>query len=1116
MKQWGLVVLIAISLFVLPTSALELEVSTTIPEYIMEDHLNLTGTTTLTLGTWKEDSTAAFNNGLRVNVTVLDDNITLKPELGFSLLNNGQAVMKGGSSSSWDYYLIAGFDVVNVSGTYYMYYTGSMSTSLANPRHIGLATSTDGISWTKYSGNPVVRSGVNSYELVNIMSPAVLYDNGTWHMWYAGNHGHTGSHPAQDVDICYANSSDGYNWTKYSNNPVLKHGATNWDSMDVRPTSVMKDNQGFTLYYKAVPLNPGNNIPYLAKATSSDGISWTTSVDNPLRTGDPNGWETGKSHGTTLEGANSTYRMWTFAGGNSWKVGWLSSIDGVDWEDSGSQVLSPVLGTIYSKHLMYPRVSDTTEGYMMFVECMDINDLRTIGAFKVERKKMDGRFTSQEFDAGGIVTFNSLNWTADVPSGGSLSIQARWGDQTSNLTNWTSINRTEDISNVTARYFQYRADFKAYEDWFRVTLGSFNIDYTVPMNQVEVSVEGGQWQPADLIETQWYLNTSLHDGDYIIDVKVTDSLGDSITKSIPVKVDLYDPVLSLVLEEGRYATSSPTISYSLAGEDTHGISEQMISFRPDFLGAVWEPYNPVGALESPISNGYVSVYAKLKDGAGRISINVTDSIIVDTTPPVGRLLIEGGAAATNDPYVMLNITWTDLSGVVDMMVSNDADFTGAAWQTSNNNVQWSLEDVDGERTVYVRLRDAMGWTADLSSEIILDRTQPSATLTINNDDLYTSSRNVDLSITFHDDNPVLVKFSNAADTWPDIWRDLVSPIELPWELTGGEDGIREVRLLVRDAAGNEIVVIDDILLDTTPPEVELTVADGNQFISELLVGVQLVATDATSGVAKMRMSNTGYFTDVAWKEYNEESTWLFPEGEGMKTLFVQVMDGADLITTLDTTVIMDTTAPTGTFTINDGDAFVQSSRVSLRLNYEDDFGLDFLRVSNSASFEDAQWVAFMATMSWDLMEEGERTVYLEVLDRAGNVATSEATIIYDETPPVIEYLSPTKKVTTEEKVTVEVSVVDNVDQMPVVEWRMDAGAWETLVGTSFQIKLADGDHTIEVCATDGAGNEALETIAMEKEPEPSIASSLFLWIIIVVVVVVIAVGYWQWKGKDIS
>jgi hypothetical protein len=542
----------------------------------------------------------------------------------------------------------------------------------------------------------------------------------------------------------------------------------------------------------------------------------------------------------------------------------------------------------------------------------------------------------------------------------------------------------------------------------------------------------------------------------------------------------------------------------------------MISFMDDFFGAQWEKYTPVGELRYIGPDGIVYVFAKLKDAAGRVSITEFDTILLDTTPPTGSLLINGGAIATNDSNVMLNISWTDLSGVVDMMVSNDREFIGATWHTSDHNIPWNLEDVDGGHTVYVRLRDAVGWTTDIYDDIILDTIPPTARIIINEDDVYTSKRDVTLYITIDDMILTQVKLRNAGLPWNDNWLYHISPAEHPWTLTDGVDGSREVSMLVRDAAGNEVVVTDEILLDTTPPEVELTVAGGNQFISELLASVQIVATDATSGVAKMRMSNTGYFTDVAWKEYVEGSDWLFPEGDGMKTLFVQVMDGAGLITTLDTTVIMDTTAPKGTFTINEGGVFVQTSQVTLRLDFEDDFGLDVVRASNSVSFEGALWVAYIASISWDLVEEGERVVYLEVRDEAGNVATSEASIIYDGTPPVIEFLSPKKKVTSEEKVTVEVSVTDNVDNSPLVDWRIDEGAWETLVGTSFQIKLADGDHSIEVRSTDGAGNVAVEALELEKETEPSIASSPFLWIIVVVVVVVTAVAYWQWKGKDDS
>ena len=1092
----------------MPTAALEMEVTTTIPEYIMDDYLILTGTYATTADSFVDDDSYNFSLGTSRNLTVLADSLELEPSLDVTMLNGGNPVFRGGTSSDWDY-LLWGFDVIKVNGVYTLFYAAGKSPTMSTAKDIGIATSTDGISFTRYSSNPVLTHGSH----VSIARP-VPYYNGTWHMYYTSNDG--GDMALRDRNGDYAYSDDGINWTEYARNPVLPNGDPDnlWDGLLVDVECMLNDNGTYMLYYTGD--TGSTNEWQTGLATSTDGVNWTKDPNNPVYSGDRSQWDGGNAKINTIEMANGTYRAFVSGDMGNSKVGWIWSEDGINWQDSGSSLIGRTAGTIYSRSIGNPMLIDEGDHYKLYAQCMPTSSWadRTVGCFKLVPENLDGTYTSRVFDAGGVVRLINVTWDVNFTVTGELDMRIRYGNTTGSMSGWTSLDTGDAAANVTARYFQYRMDLDVPRDWMNAYFNRVEINYEAFVERIEVFVDGGAPISVDHNATGWSTNLSLHDGDYLIDVKVTDSRGDSVTESIPVKVDLYDPVLDLVLEGGRYATSSSTISYTLAGEDTHGISRQMISFMDDFFGAQWEKHTPMGELRYAGPDGYVYVYAKLKDGAGRISITEFDTILLDTTPPIGSLLIEGGAIATNDPDVMLNISWTDLSGVVEMMVSNDRDFIGATWYTSDHNIPWNLEDVDGGHTVYVRLRDAVGWTTDIYDDIILDTIPPTARIIINEDDVYTSKRDVTLYITIDDMILTQVKLRNAGLPWNDNWLYHISPAEHPWTLTDGVDGSREVSMLVRDAAGNEVVVTDEILLDTTPPEVELTVAGGNQFISELLVGVDLIATDATSGVAKMRMSNTDDFSDASWKEFQEGSDWLFPEGDGMKTLFVQVIDGAGLITTLDTTVIMDTTAPAGTFTINEGGVFVQTSHVTLRLDFEDDFGIDVVRVSNSVSFEGAQWVAYIASMSWDLVDEGERVVYLEVRDLAGNVATSEATTIYDETPPVIEFLSPKKKATTEEKVTVEVSVFDSIDQTPVVEWRIDAGAWETLVGTSFQIKLADGDHSIEVRAMDGAGNEAVEALELEKEPEPSIASGLFLWIIVVVVVVVAAVGYWQWKGKD--
>ena len=76
----------------------------------------------------------------------------LFPGLEVKELNGGDPVFKGTSTTSWDAY-VHQFDIVELNGTYYMYYSGSNTTSTNSTWHIGLATSADGLNWTRYASN---------------------------------------------------------------------------------------------------------------------------------------------------------------------------------------------------------------------------------------------------------------------------------------------------------------------------------------------------------------------------------------------------------------------------------------------------------------------------------------------------------------------------------------------------------------------------------------------------------------------------------------------------------------------------------------------------------------------------------------------------------------------------------------------------------------------------------------------------------------------------------------------------------------------------------------------------------------------------------------------------
>jgi len=83
---------------------------------------------------------------------------------------------------SWDSTIAGVPAVVRASGTYYMYYIGSGDLVTFS---VGLATSPDGIHWTRAASKPVM-SPQGSWEGSWIGALSVLFRNNTFMLWYNG------------------------------------------------------------------------------------------------------------------------------------------------------------------------------------------------------------------------------------------------------------------------------------------------------------------------------------------------------------------------------------------------------------------------------------------------------------------------------------------------------------------------------------------------------------------------------------------------------------------------------------------------------------------------------------------------------------------------------------------------------------------------------------------------------------------------------------------------------------------------------------------------------------------------------------------------------------------
>jgi hypothetical protein len=71
-----------------------------------------------------------------------------------------------------------------------------------------------------------------------------------------------------------------------------------------------------------------------------------------------------------------------------------------------------------------------------------------------------------------------------------------------------------------------------------------------------------------------------------------------------------------------------------------------------------------------------------------------------------------------------------MDAIHEMMIANDATFEEASWQPYSTEIEWQLENGEGWRTVYVRLRDGLGRVTNTSDTIYLGTQAPADELSL--------------------------------------------------------------------------------------------------------------------------------------------------------------------------------------------------------------------------------------------------------------------------------------------------------------------------------------------------------------------------------------------------
>ncbi len=98
-------------------------------------------------------------------------------------------VFEPGESGAWDDEIVSHFSVSkDASGLLHLFYFGSSATQTCTdcaftPGSIGYATSQDGIEWTRYPQNPVIRAGEPGQPYL-VGGPSTIFEDGHLRLWF--------------------------------------------------------------------------------------------------------------------------------------------------------------------------------------------------------------------------------------------------------------------------------------------------------------------------------------------------------------------------------------------------------------------------------------------------------------------------------------------------------------------------------------------------------------------------------------------------------------------------------------------------------------------------------------------------------------------------------------------------------------------------------------------------------------------------------------------------------------------------------------------------------------------------------------------------------------------
>lgn len=529
----------------------------------------------------------------------------------------------------------------------------------------------------------------------------------------------------------------------------------------------------------------------------------------------------------------------------------------------------------------------------------------------------------------------------------------------------------------------------------------------------------------------------LAEGDHRLVVTATDQAGNSATKELTFTLDRTAPVITVSGVADGWIGKDASVVPVFGATDLH-----LASTTATLDGA------PFGSGTAVAAEGDHRLVVTASDTAGNTA-TTTVAFTFDRTAPVVAIAGVANGWIGKDASVAPTFSATD-QHLADVTGALDgAPFSSGASVTA-----------EGTHRLVVTANDRAGNVGTSEITFTLDRTPPVVTIAgVSNGYL---GKDPSLTPTFGATDATAVTLAATLDGAPFTSGTVV-----------GAEGDHQLVATATDAAGNAASATATFALDRTQPAISFSgVTAGGIYGSSVAPGVAVV--DAHPASQSVTLDGVPFVSGVS------------VDVEGAHVLWASATDGAGNSSSAEVSFAIDRTPPAISITTPADGSLTASADVELVANVTDDRKLDTVTVNGAAV---APGVAGGYRTLVHLVE-GANRIEVAARDAAGNGSSSAVTVHLDTTLPVLAVSSPAEGATLSSG---SVLVDGTASDLHLSSVKVQGTAVAVGAGGSFSttLQLAAGPQTIEIVATDTAGNKAtvIRNVTVASNQPPTLVVS---------------------------